>query len=29
MNFAVFVPPQAAEQKVPVIYYLSGEYSEV
>lgn len=24
MEFAVFVPPQAAERKVPVLYYLSG-----
>ena len=24
MNFAVYVPPQAASEKVPVLYWLSG-----
>ena len=24
MNFAVFVPPQAASEKVPILYWLSG-----
>ena len=27
MNFSVFIPPQAAMGKVPVLYYLSGQYS--
>ena len=24
MNFAVYVPPQAEKEKVPVLYWLSG-----
>ena len=24
MRFAVYVPPQAAERRVPVLYYLAG-----
>jgi len=24
MNFAVYIPPQAEKEKVPVLYWLSG-----
>ena len=27
MNFAVYVPPQAEKEKVPVLYWLSGDLS--
>ena len=27
MKFAVYVPPQAEKDKVPVLYWLSGDHS--